>query len=81
MALKVTPFMRGTSESSSTAAKRDKAVRLVDDCRGVGSDFLIGQARVQQAIDSAGSPPFGSFERVKVSWALAGKHLMHLLRR
>ena len=44
-------------------------------------DFSIGNSKVQQAIDSVRVPSMGSFERVRVSWSLACKHLMHLLRR
>ena len=44
-------------------------------------DLSLGRAGVQRAVDSVRVPShIGSFQRVKVSWTLANKHLEHLLR-
>ena len=45
-------------------------------------DFVMGNARIQQAINLVKLPlgALGSFKRVMVSWALGNKHLMHKLR-
>ena len=44
-------------------------------------DFVLGGSRVQQALSNVIVPVcIGAFERVKVSWTLGNKHLMHILR-
>ena len=44
-------------------------------------DFVLGNARVQQAINRLKVPFNGAFSRVRVSWSLGNQHLMHLLRK
>ena len=43
-------------------------------------DFSIGYSRVQRTIGSIRVPSMAPFDVVKVSWSLANKHLMHLVR-
>ena len=57
------------------------ALKLSTNWMVLPFDFSIGYSRVQQAISQIRVPSSAPFDRVKVSWSLANKHLMHLVRR
>ena len=57
---------------------RDKLVELCS-WLVLPYDFIIGPSRVQQVLNRI-KVPSGALKRVRISWSLANKHLMHLLR-